>query len=87
MTRTMTQQQFNSYLERTGYGVSSETDLNAYVSNKEGQVIAIYWKEAQYIELLEEPLGNEGEWKDTLVSLGYTLGCVVVILFSLFILY
>lgn len=61
----MTQQQLDAYLESTGYGISSDDERVAYISNFKGDVVAMYWRgrceEHSYLETLEEPIQEQQE--------------------------
>ncbi len=53
MTKEITTEQLDAFIEANGYGISSENELNAFISNANGEVVAIYWKRDSYIETLD----------------------------------
>ena len=60
MITTMTQQQIDAYMEKNGYGISSENGNVAYISDKNGNVVAMFWRgKENYLETLDEPVRNE----------------------------
>ncbi len=60
MTRTMTQEQFDAYLDQTGYGIASENENVAYLSDKTGDIVAMYWRgKVSYLETLDKPIVKE----------------------------
>lgn len=76
----MTQQQFDSYMEHNGFGISSENGNVAYISNAKGDVVAMYWRgETNYLETLDEPITEKdplnpltwetSQWRDAAYGL------------------
>lgn len=91
MVHTMTEQQFDTFMEANGYGIISEEDDRAYVANANGAIVAIYWRSPlSYIEIFDEcdrmveadPLDftawNKSQWQDA--GMGAALTFVVVAL-------
>lgn len=92
MTKAMTQQQFDAYVESNGYGISSENGNVAYVSDKDGNVVAMFWRGVKsYLETLEEPIQEEekdplnpmtwdaSQWKDAVIGC-----CLSVFIFAFY---
>lgn len=96
MVKTMTNEQFDAYLERTGNGISSENGNVAFVSDRKGNVVAMFWRGAKsYLETLEEPIKEEKDvlnprtwsreqWKDAIISM---VGTVVIFVLMYSIIY
>lgn len=60
MMKTMTQQQLDAYLEANGYSISSENGNVSYISDKKGNVKAMFWKgDKSYLETLEDEVVYE----------------------------
>lgn len=81
----MTQQQFDAYLEMTGNGISSDNGTVAYISNINGDVVAMFLRgETSYLETLDEPLIEEkdplnpltwdaSQWKDGIIGFFFSV--------------
>lgn len=96
MMQTMTQQQLDTYLETNGYGISSENGNVSYISDKKGDIIAMFWKgKESYLETLEEVVyedamdpttWNRSQYKNAGCSaaLGFVAFALMMIVIAIF---
>lgn len=58
----MTHKQFDAYLEATGNGISSQNGKVSYVSNANGEVVAMFWDgDVSYLETLDTAYREEDD--------------------------
>ncbi len=83
----MKRETLDSYMEANHYGISSETDEYAYISDKDGDVVAMYWKKNSVLEEFERAFNptkwTAKTWSDCgkgAVCIGCVLACSWVIL-------
>lgn len=94
MVHTMTEQQFDTFMEANGYGIISEEDDRAYVADADGAIVAIYWRSPySYIETFDDNVGfvesdpmditkwNKDQWKDSVVGVALTFFIIAATFF------
>lgn len=54
MIRTLKKEQLKVYLESNDYMISDENEKLALISNQEGEMVAMYWKEKEHLEELTD---------------------------------
>lgn len=83
MIKKMTEKQLEVYTKSNGYGITSENETLDHITDKEGMVVALYWKDRACLEELDDesifyqPV--KGVIKDAVIgSVLFTLSALLV---------